>query len=199
MSGGSAEDADRAFRARLDALGLRDVRPLYRGLLKRLREEDTAAYEEAVRRYEEEVDAAVDGADDPVVPWLRYGAWLAERIAPGRTAAVDAGGRARDLELKPGPGAGESPAPSAEQLDIGAPSAEPDDAGTGDGGSGDGGSGGPGAGPGREQDRPGGDDPVPPGALLLHLPDDDRRRALVLALPAEPTEHQEATRDLLCG
>lgn len=39
----------------------------------------------------------------------------------------------------------------------------------------------------------------PEGALLLHLPESTRRRALELAVPAEPTEYQEAARELLCG
>lgn len=41
--------------------------------------------------------------------------------------------------------------------------------------------------------------PPPEGALLLHLPESTRRRALELAVPAEPTEYQEAARELLCG
>lgn len=40
--------------------------------------------------------------------------------------------------------------------------------------------------------------PPPEGALLLHLPESTRRRALELAVPAEPTEYQEAARELLC-
>ncbi len=41
--------------------------------------------------------------------------------------------------------------------------------------------------------------PPPEGALLLHLPESTRRRALELAVPAEPSEYQEAARELLCG
>lgn len=41
--------------------------------------------------------------------------------------------------------------------------------------------------------------PPPEGALLLHLPESTRRRALELAVPAEPTDYQEAARELLCG
>lgn len=39
----------------------------------------------------------------------------------------------------------------------------------------------------------------PEGALVLHLPESTRRRALELAVPAQPTEYQEAARELLCG
>ena len=39
----------------------------------------------------------------------------------------------------------------------------------------------------------------PEGALLLHLPESTRQRALELAVPAEPTDYQEAARELLCG
>ena len=41
--------------------------------------------------------------------------------------------------------------------------------------------------------------PPPEGALLLHLPESTRRRALTLAEPEEPSEYQEAARELLCG
>lgn len=51
---------------------------------------------------------------------------------------------------------------------------------------------------GRARDLPDGG-PPPEEALLLHLPDSTRRRALTLAAPAEPSEHQEAARELLCG
>lgn len=39
----------------------------------------------------------------------------------------------------------------------------------------------------------------PPAAcLLLHLPESTGRRAVALAVPSDPTEHQEQTRELLC-
>lgn len=43
-----------------------------------------------------------------------------------------------------------------------------------------------------------GDDP-PPDALVLHLPENQRERAIVLSAPDELSEHQEETRELLCG
>lgn len=132
---------DASYRAALEQLGLRDVRPLYRAMLKRLKTEDPDAYADAVRRFEEKVRPAVEASDDPLREWLGYGRWLAGRLAPGRDVAVDPGGRSEEL---------------------------------GDG-------------------RP------PEDALLLHLPESTRRRAIELGLPAEPSEHQEATRELLCG
>lgn len=130
-----------AYEAALDRLGLRDVRPLYRALLKRLKTEDPDAYADAVRRFEEEVRPALEASGDPLGEWLAYGRWLAERLAPGRDVAVDPTGRSREL----------------------------------------------------------GDALPPEGALLLHLPDGTRRRALELGLPAEPTEFQQEARELLCG
>lgn len=35
--------------------------------------------------------------------------------------------------------------------------------------------------------------------LLLHLPESTSRRAIALAIPSDPTEHQQQTRELLCG
>ena len=41
---------------------------------------------------------------------------------------------------------------------------------------------------------------VPPdGPLLLHLPQQRNRRALVIAVPLDPSPAQEATRELLAG
>lgn len=40
---------------------------------------------------------------------------------------------------------------------------------------------------------------LPPRTLLLYLPDDDGEPGFPLAVPAEPSVHQEATRELLCG
>ena len=130
-----------AYRTSLEELGLEDVRPLYRALLKRLKTEDPDAYADAVRRFEDEVKPAVEEGDDPLGEWLAYGRWLAGRLAPGRDVAVDPSGRSEEL----------------------------------------------------------GDGTPPEGSLLLHLPESTRRRAVELALPAEPTDHQEAARELLCG
>lgn len=150
---------DRRYEAALDELGLEDVRPLYRDLLVRLKERDAGGYEEAVRRYREEVEPAVADATDPVRWWLRYGRWLADRLAPGTVVAVDGSGRSTELAL-------EDDGADA----VGAGSAAPE----------------------------GSETAVPAGALLLHVPDEDREPALPLAVPAEPTVHQEATRELLC-
>lgn len=83
----------------LEARGLADPRPLYRDLLRQLRQADAAAYEEAVRRYEEELAAADESLGEPTLAaWLDYGSWLAGRLCPGRRVAVDRQGRARELE-----------------------------------------------------------------------------------------------------
>lgn len=130
-----------AYRAALERLEIQDVRPLYRALLKRLKTEDPDAYADAVRRFEDEVQPAVEASDDPLAEWIGYGRWLAEKLAPGRDVAVDPTGRSEEL----------------------------------------------------------GDGSPPEGALVLHLPESTRRRAMELALPAEPTEFQEEARELLCG
>ena len=41
-------------------------------------------------------------------------------------------------------------------------------------------------------------DPVPLGPMLVHLPDSPKRRGFVVAMPADPSEAQRATADLLC-
>jgi len=175
------------YLARLEELGLADVRPLYRELLKRLRDQDAEAYREAVRRYEEELAPSMeeggreDAGDplDPVREWIRYGAWLAAHVAPGSLTAVDRTGRARPLdELAPepeaDPGSGRRE-PEAQQLGLEEAAASPPEDETGDD-----------------------DGQVPSGALILHLPDRDREPGITLARPADPTEFQEAARELLC-
>lgn len=95
---------DRYHRA-LESHGLEDLQPLYRQLLRRLKGEDEAAYEEAVARYRDEVETAVQGVEsDPVEVWLRYGAWLAPRLAPGSLLRIAANGRAEPAATPPPPG-----------------------------------------------------------------------------------------------
>lgn len=43
------------------------------------------------------------------------------------------------------------------------------------------------------------DGPPPLGPLLLHLPEAKSERGIPVAVPADPSEAQEATRKLLCG
>lgn len=137
-------DPESRYEAALAERELEDVRPLYRELLVRLRDRDEEAYEEGVRRYDEDVAPAVADAGDPLAPWLAYGAWLAGRLAAGRLCAVAPDGRAVEADELP---------PEA----------------------------------------------LEPRVLLLHLPDDDGTPALPLAVPADPSDHQAATRELLCG
>jgi len=82
------------YRESLAAHGLDDVQPLYRRLLVRLKAQDATSYDEAVARYHDEVEAAVEAAEDPVALWVGYGVWLAPRIAPGELITVDENGRA---------------------------------------------------------------------------------------------------------
>jgi hypothetical protein len=89
------------YAAGLSRYGLQDVQPLYRQLLRRLKTVDTTAYEEAVARYRDEVEALVEGAEDPVAVWVGYGAWLAPRLAPGALMAVDGNGRAEAAGMPP--------------------------------------------------------------------------------------------------
>lgn len=105
-SGGDSKDLEERAEARyLESLGshsVADVRPRYRSLLQRLRGVDSDAYEEAVRRYEEELlpEAASDEGE-PLSAWISYGMWLAERLQPGKVVAVGASGRAEEVEDDP--------------------------------------------------------------------------------------------------
>ena len=125
----------------LKSAGLADMRPAYRRLLVRLKGVNPAAFEEASRRYRDELEPAIAGGDiDPIAAWLEYGVWLAGQFADGRALAVDASGRARPFD----------PAAAADA-----------------------------------------------GTMVLHIPDDDRSPATLLAVPTAPSEPQRETAELL--
>jgi hypothetical protein len=101
------EDRVRRLSERaLAGAGFADPRPLYRDLLRRLREADPEGFRGAVDHYESEtLPAIAEQGADPVEAWLSYGARIAARIAPGRLVAVDPTGRARSAGAGP-PAAG---------------------------------------------------------------------------------------------
>jgi hypothetical protein len=95
----SEDTARRLTDEALQKAGLADMRPAYRKLLVQLKQADPAAFQEATRRYREDLEPAVSGGDaDPISAWLDYGCWLASRIAEGRAMAIDATGRARPFD-----------------------------------------------------------------------------------------------------
>ena len=127
----------------LERAGLADMRPAYRRLLVRLKSSDPAAFEEASRRYRDELEPAIaSGSIDPITVWLKYGIWLADQFGEGRALAIDSSGRARPFD----------------------PSTTPDG-----------------------------------GTMILHVPEDDRKPATLLALPSAPSDPQRETADLLTG
>jgi len=136
----SEDAAKRRTDEALQKAGLADMRPVYRKLLVQLKQADPAAFQEATRRYRDDLEPAVSGGDaDPISAWLDYGCWLAGRITEGRAMAIDTTGRARPFE------------PSAPDT----------------------------------------------GTMILHVPDDDRARAIALAMPSAPSESQRETAELL--
>ena len=137
----SEDRAGALTREALAAAGLADMRPAYRRLLVRLKQESPASFDEASRRYRDELEPAIARGDvSPLSAWLDYGTWLAARFAEGRPLAIDPTGRARPYD----------------------PASDPD-----------------------------------PGVMVVYLPEDDRAPATLLAVPAEPTEPQKETADLL--
>jgi hypothetical protein len=98
-------DVNDAYARSLEEHGLEDVQPLYRVLLRKLKSQDASAYEQAVARYREDVEAvgATSGVD-PVAMWLAYGCWLAEIIEPGSLMTIGDNGRAEATTEAPAPG-----------------------------------------------------------------------------------------------
>ena len=119
--------------------GLRDPRGQFREWLGSLKESDPAGYDEARAWYRERLLPRLAEPDaDVVAGWIDYGRFLAERGGPGRLAAIDETGRARDYHAE-----------------------------------------------------------AAAGDLVLFLPEDTKRRALILSLPLQPSAAQRATCDLL--
>ena len=87
--------AEARLERALEATGIRDPRELYRARLRALKQEDAAAFEQAVRYFDETlVPAVADESNDPIASWLEYGLLLAELSGPGRTVEIDTPGRA---------------------------------------------------------------------------------------------------------
>ena len=81
------------------------MRPAYRTMLRRLKERDAARFDEATRRYEEElVPALAKGTQDPIAAWAAYGSWLAHELSPGRLVRLDESGLATAADPRPLPG-----------------------------------------------------------------------------------------------
>ena len=81
--------------------GMADMRPTYRGLLRRLKESDPTAFSEATARYDEVVVQAIGRGDDPTAVWTAYGAWIARRLMAGRLVQLDTTGLASDVTGDP--------------------------------------------------------------------------------------------------
>ena len=93
----SREQLERRSEAAFAASPWRDPRGEYRALLKRLRERDAAAFEDAVAAYESEVASRLaDESADPIAAWLAYGRRLAQVAGGGRTMRIDEEGRAEE-------------------------------------------------------------------------------------------------------
>jgi hypothetical protein len=65
--------ADARLEAALETATVRDPRPLYRPILRYLRERDPSAFERAIRHFDEELVPAVAGDADPLTAWLDFG------------------------------------------------------------------------------------------------------------------------------
>ena len=103
MSGDPSDrdQADEEYRAALSRHAMRDVQPIYRQFLRRLKARDTVLYEEAVERYQSDIMESAEGGSDLLHRWIDYGVWLAGRISPGQLIAVDREGRAEKPSARP--------------------------------------------------------------------------------------------------
>lgn len=124
--------------AALDELALRDPRPTYRALLKRLKAKNSAAYQAAFAYHEERLKTPAAAGSELVEDWIEYGRYIAELCAPGRTVLIDPTGLAEPYRR-----------------------------------------------------------PIPPGRLILHLPEGGAEPGVVLLAPESPTPPQRAACDLL--
>jgi len=88
--------AEARLEAALAAAGLEDSRPALRARLKLLRERDAGAFEQAVRRYEDEIVPALAVSMSPLDDWLEYAKLLGELSGSGEFVAIDETGLASD-------------------------------------------------------------------------------------------------------
>lgn len=89
--------ADARLEAALQDSAQADPRPLYRPALRHLKDRDRAAFDDALRYFEEELIPAVAGEADPLEAWLEYGRRLARALGDGRLLELDSTGRARPV------------------------------------------------------------------------------------------------------
>lgn len=90
--------ADARLEMAIRSGGVQDPRPLYRHILKLLRDRSRDGFDRCVRYFEEELLPAVAGDADPLAAWLDYGRHLADAIGPGREVEVGPSGRAHAVE-----------------------------------------------------------------------------------------------------
>src|SRR5687768_15740504 len=90
--------ADRTSAEAFAAGPFLDPRQAFRDRLRRFREDQPAAFTAALEYYEQRLIPQTAGGGDPIMEWVAYGRRLGELAGRGKTVAVDATGRARDLE-----------------------------------------------------------------------------------------------------
>lgn len=96
MSDDPRARADARLEAALEGGDRLDPRPMYRPVLRYIKEQNPEAFRRALRYYDEElVPGSVEG--DPLAAWLEYGARLSAELGPGRLLDIDATGRARPI------------------------------------------------------------------------------------------------------
>lgn len=93
------QQADRRLEDALAQEGARDPREFYRERLRELKQANAEGYQKAVAYYRDTLIPAVAGGEvDALAAWTEYGRRLAESLAPGRTVALDASGKALPYE-----------------------------------------------------------------------------------------------------
>lgn len=91
--------ADQRFAEALAEAGARDPRDYYRERLRELKGANPEGYASAVGYYTDTLLPSIaEGNAEPLAAWREFGLLIARLTAPGRTVAVDAGGRARPYE-----------------------------------------------------------------------------------------------------
>ncbi len=90
--------AEALLQEALERSGARDPREYYRSRLKALREQNRAAYEQAVAYYRDVLIPGIVAGEEPLAAWTEYGRTLAELHGPGRTVSIDASGRSLPYE-----------------------------------------------------------------------------------------------------
>ena len=97
MSENAKSIADQRSDEAFNSGPFQDPRGAFRERLRSFREDQPAAFKNALEYYEKTLIPNIAAGADPIIEWVAYGQKLGELTGRGKTSAIDPAGRARPL------------------------------------------------------------------------------------------------------